>query len=132
MTPFQCDLCHFRNIQGSDPSEELVGHGALLAAIRRANLDAFWARRPNTVGSNLYEMWRMVKTAVKMEVLYPVGQRFLRGPCPLRDDWGMFVAVATLSRTLDEGKTSLTVQYVSIRVLPISPSPRRRVRCPSR
>jgi hypothetical protein len=66
MTPFQCDLCHFRNIQGGNPSEELVGHGALLAAIRRANLDAFWARRPNTVGFNLYEMRRMVKTAVKM------------------------------------------------------------------
>jgi hypothetical protein len=122
MTPFQCDLCHFRNIQGGDPSEESVGHGALLAAIRRANLDAFWARRPNTVGSNLYEVRRMVKTAVEMEVLYPVGPRFLRGPCPLRDNWGMFVAVATLDRTLDEGKTSLTVQYATARRLHLGAS----------
>jgi len=34
VTPFQCDLCHFQNIMDRDPEK----------LIRRANLDALWAR----------------------------------------------------------------------------------------
>lgn len=115
MCPFQCDLCQFRNVQGGDPAEGSVGHELLLTAIRRAILDAFWARRASTVRTNLYEVRRMIKTALKMDVVYPTGEQFLRGPCPLRDDWGMFVAVTTLDRTLDPGKNSSTVQYNTAR-----------------
>jgi hypothetical protein len=51
LCPFQCELCLFRNIQGRLP---LFGEGklsdvVLLRALRRANLDAFWSREPNTV-----------------------------------------------------------------------------------
>jgi hypothetical protein len=42
--PFQCDLCHFQNVQrrppGCDPRDEYF-----LLCIRRANLDALWASR---------------------------------------------------------------------------------------
>ena len=96
MCPFQCDMCHFRNTQGKDPSAASKGHDLLLTGIRRANLDAFWARKASTVTSNLREVRRLVKTALKMEVDHPVGQKFWRGPCPLQDDWGMFVACSTL------------------------------------
>jgi len=48
MISFQCDLCHFRNLKGLDP-----GKGdddiKLLRTIRRATLDAFWARKPSTI-----------------------------------------------------------------------------------
>jgi hypothetical protein len=115
MSPFQCDLCHFRNIQGKDPLEASEGHALLLTGIRRANLDAFWARKSSTVKSNLHEVRRLVKTALKMDVDYPVGRRFLRGPCPVEDDWGMFVACGTLDRSLDPGKNSRTVQYSTAR-----------------
>jgi hypothetical protein len=41
LCPFQCDLCHFRNIKGYNPGQDLVKDKDLLVAIRRANLDAF-------------------------------------------------------------------------------------------
>jgi hypothetical protein len=51
--PVQYDLCHFRNIKKRDPFSSDLRDLKLLCGIRRANLDAFWARRPGTVKSNL-------------------------------------------------------------------------------
>ena len=52
--PFQFDLCHFRNLKQRDP-----GHSDLdirsVVAIRRAYLDAFWARESETVGATRRE-----------------------------------------------------------------------------
>jgi hypothetical protein len=53
LTPFQCDLCHFRNLQDRDPIQNLPQDARLLKLIRRANLDALWSREPGTVNSNL-------------------------------------------------------------------------------
>ena len=51
---FQCDLCYFRNLKQRDP-----GHSdldiRLVVDIRRANLDAFWARDLETVGATRRE-----------------------------------------------------------------------------
>ena len=47
--PFQCELCHFRNIQHRDPLPDEPRDDVLLATMRRANLDAFWARESGTV-----------------------------------------------------------------------------------
>ena len=44
-TPFQCDLCHFRNIQGRDPLAHSDKDCLLLEFIRRANLDVHYAIR---------------------------------------------------------------------------------------
>lgn len=58
MVPFQCELCHFRNIQEREPGTG--GRDALLMEyIRRAILDAFWAREPSTVKQNLRETKRL-------------------------------------------------------------------------
>jgi hypothetical protein len=50
--PFQCELCHFRNLQGRSPQvgSGLLGDVELLKCLRRVNLDAFWSREPSTVG----------------------------------------------------------------------------------
>ena len=49
-TPFQCDLCVFRVLQGRNPGP----HDALLlACIQQANLDAFWGRESATVSPTL-------------------------------------------------------------------------------
>jgi hypothetical protein len=55
LCPFQCEICLVRNIQGRSP---LFGEGklsdvVLLRSLRRANLDTFWSREPNTVSHNL-------------------------------------------------------------------------------
>jgi len=48
MCQFQGDLCHFRNIQRRDPVIRNVKDSLSLRCIRRANLDAMWAREPTT------------------------------------------------------------------------------------
>jgi hypothetical protein len=50
--PFECDLCHYRNLRKRDPVLTDPRDVYLLTAIRRANLDAFWARAANTVKDN--------------------------------------------------------------------------------
>jgi hypothetical protein len=52
--PFQCELFHFRNLQGRSP---MYGVGVLddtetMELIRRAILDAFWSGEPANIGHN--------------------------------------------------------------------------------
>jgi hypothetical protein len=47
--PFECDLCHYRNLQKRDPVPTDPRDVYLLIAICRVNLDAFWDRAANTV-----------------------------------------------------------------------------------
>jgi hypothetical protein len=111
--PFQCNLCHFRNVTGADPNKGMVGDVLLLVDIRRANLDAFWARRKGTVQSNLLEMKRLLRAGrdrYGRVMLFP--STLLRGPLPADDSWGMQVACAMLSRSLEPGNNSRTVQFV--------------------
>jgi hypothetical protein len=53
--PFQCELCHFWNLQGRSPQvgSGLLGDVELLKCWRRINLDAFWSRGTSTVSHNL-------------------------------------------------------------------------------
>lgn len=41
MTPFQCEVCHFRNIQGRNPMADKSEDILLMEFFRRATLDAF-------------------------------------------------------------------------------------------
>ena len=84
LVPFQCELCHFRNIQQRDP---MAGHGKdefLMDFIVRANLDAFWSREASTVQANLRGAVRSWKTkdnfSLRENSLFPV-----MGPHPLKD-----------------------------------------------
>jgi hypothetical protein len=44
MTPFQCDMCHLRNMTGRDPSMVSADDRNTLRFVRRATLDALWLR----------------------------------------------------------------------------------------
>lgn len=113
MISFQCDLCHFRNIQGRDPIGSVTDDN-LMTCIRRANLDAFWAREPGTVSANLYDARRSVTTQVDCLGITSGGFRPL-GPFPLRDTCGMIPAATMLMRSLDAGRNDKTVQFGTIR-----------------
>ena len=113
MISFQCDLCHFRNIQGRDPMGSVTDDN-LMTCIRRANLDAFWAREPGTVSANLYDARRSVTTQVDCLGIISGGFRPL-GPFPLRDTCGMIPAATMLMRSLDAGRNDKTVQFGTIR-----------------
>jgi hypothetical protein len=43
MTPFQCDMCHFRNINKRDPIKHKLEGIHLLRCIQHANPDAMWS-----------------------------------------------------------------------------------------
>jgi hypothetical protein len=108
MTPFQCELCHFRNIMLREPDMTRLQDCEIIELIRRANLDAFWGRETNTVKNNLRAGLRMEKTMTRLGMPCVNGPM---GPFPLRDEFGMQAALAVLDRSLDQGKHDVNVQF---------------------
>ena len=111
MIPFQCELCHYRNLKKMDPvgdKEDVT----LLRAIRRANLDAFWSREPGTVSSTKRDSLKLSKIGldVGLPSVLPV-----MGPFPVEDSLGMGLAVCMLVRSLDKGRHQCTLQFESVR-----------------
>ena len=47
---FRCDVYHFKNLRSKNP-ENSFEDVSLLREIRRANLDAFWARKIRAAGA---------------------------------------------------------------------------------
>jgi hypothetical protein len=112
MVPFQCELCHFRNVMKRDPDKLNVKDKEILDFMRRANLDAFWSRETSTVKSNLKEGMRVERTAFRLgmpSITPPMG------PFPLEDVQGMSAAIAVLDRSLDKGVYEDTVQWDTFR-----------------
>jgi len=112
MTSFQCDLCHFRNLQGRDPVPQSGKDSKLLAFIRRATLDSFWSRESGTVSKNLGQLKLMCRAGDELGLHR--GRMFPEmGPLPLEDTVGMGIAVCVLRRSLDPGRNEDTVQFSS-------------------
>lgn len=113
MLPFQCDMCHFVNIQYRLPVRGRQADDLLLMVIRRANLDSFWVRERSTIRSNFSE----AKRSVKIKTMFMMEHRILLqlGPFPLKDIWGVGEAACFLWRTLDPGKNSKRVQFGTAR-----------------
>jgi hypothetical protein len=116
MCPFQCDMCHFRNLKGRDPLRDDYTDRNLLTAIRRANLDSFWGRATTTVSGNLSTMRNIVRT---MREIYGVGGGVHyfppQGPHPLEDTFGMFASCVMLEHSLNPGINEANVQFGTIR-----------------
>jgi hypothetical protein len=112
MCPFQCDTCHFVNIHHCMPNPLMAQDKLGLIAIRRANLDALWARERATVESNRREAQIFVHEAATMGFVNPYPPR---GPWPIDDVWGMKTAMVMLQRSLAPGKNANFVQYETIR-----------------
>jgi hypothetical protein len=115
LCPFQCELCHFRNMQGRSP---MKGTGVLNDAetidlIRRANLDVFWSREPTTIGHNLSKVNRVLQISHELGLDKPPVPRL--GPWPVKDKFGIRAAIVLLKHSLDPGVTETTVQYNTVR-----------------
>ena len=113
LCPFQCDLCHFRNLKHRDPKRESYQDIDMLVAIRRANLDAFWGRSEGTVGNTRRDLKKMLDISMGVYGLNSLLPDM--GPHPLRDDWGMGLAIVLLHRTLDKGNNTENIQYQTAR-----------------
>ena len=109
VTTFQCDLCHFRNINQRSP-DETNQDKLLLHYIRRASLDALWSREKGTVKNTLREIANIRERA---RLLGFDGDAMLppMGPHPVQDVVGMGLAVCVLQRSLDTGRNEATIQF---------------------
>lgn len=112
MCPFQCDKCHFCNLNGTLPDETNIQDQAQLMHIRRAILDSFWARERSTVENNRREGARYLVQTEAMNITRPYPPR---GPFPIADVWGMGAAIVLLTRSLSPGKNADFVQFETIR-----------------
>ena len=83
----------------------------LLVFIRRALLDAFWAREPSTVRGNLSAVKKVLKgqDEFQLHVLPPIG------PWSPDFDHGMGPAVMLLNDSLRPGRHEVTVKFASVR-----------------
>ena len=59
LTHFQCDMCHFRNTKGRDPTDGSNKDERLIIAIRRASLYAFCSIEPGMVRGDLTMLRKM-------------------------------------------------------------------------
>ncbi|KAL7559151.1 hypothetical protein ACA910_010230 [Epithemia clementina (nom. ined.)] len=114
MTPYQCTLCHFRNLFHRNPDKEAAEDDWVTSCILQANLDAFWSRQQSTVGNNLQEMQRVMRISNSMRLDHPL-ETFKRVPFPLSDTFGMAAAIISLQRSLDKGKNSKTILWDTMR-----------------
>jgi hypothetical protein len=114
LTPFQCQLCHFRNCYWRNPREDNMQDEWTLTCMTRANIDAFWSRRKSTVLGNLGEYRRFMRLSRRFGVDQPTAS-FPRGPFPIKDSFGMMPAISCLQRSFDPGHNSATVQWDTMR-----------------
>ena len=115
MSPFKCDLCHYRDLWRTDPNLDSHRDRWRLTLIRRANLDSMWAREPTTVSSNLRDA-KLLESIGAGELQLPeVLPRM--GPYPDGDTFGMGIAMSMLVRSLDPGRNEATVQFATMRRL---------------
>jgi hypothetical protein len=105
--PLQCDLCHFRNIQGrnlrplTNQQDRLV-----MDCIQRANLNSIWARGLSTVAGKLSQAQKMEShgEALGFSCVVPP-----MGPFPLKDIFEVKATCCTLLRLLEPGEWEGTV-----------------------
>jgi hypothetical protein len=112
MTPFQCDMCHFRNMTGRDPSMVSADDRKSLKFVRKANLDALWSREPSTVNGNLLQARKMETCGedIGIKTVSPP-----MGPFPFEDTFGMKVACTLLRGLLDLGKWEDYIHFSTAR-----------------
>ena len=115
ITPFQCDLCHFRNMFLRDPIMDSETDINALVAVRRANIDAFWSRSPGTANNTRNGCKRILEIGLNHFGLRNVLPNM--GPHVLRDEWGMGLAIIMLQKSLDKGRYKATVQFETVRKL---------------
>jgi hypothetical protein len=109
--PFECDTCSFYKLHGLPPQPDNPDHKLLLAYIRRANLDAFWSRRPSTVAG----LVRGFKEQVDMGDILGLQMFEPMGPFSRQYNSGILAAVGVLMRAQKPGRHEERLKYSSVR-----------------
>jgi hypothetical protein len=100
MTMFQCEACHFANLQGREPSADSNADRALLRCIRRATLDAFGGTAPAdaSVEENRRAFQLYLAVARELGAVVP-----LPPPFALEDDADMALAAIMVAHLANSG-----------------------------
>lgn len=112
MCPFQCDVCQFVNVHHCLPDTLSAQDKLCVMVLRRANLDALWARERATTEANRREALLFVAEGERLGFVNPYPPR---GPWPIEDLWGMKTALVILQRSMVPGRNAAFVQYETIR-----------------
>ena len=115
--PFECELCHFRNMNKRDPIATSLKDSNTLMGCRRGIIDVCWAREPKTVSNNLSRMCLDVGNATES---FSLGDEPLPGlgETELVDRVGMRICLITLLATLRRGDYTAHIQYETARKTP--------------
>jgi hypothetical protein len=114
ITPFQCELCHFRNIQKRSPVKGDARDDRVIMLMRRANLDALWSRESSTVAGSFRNITKLEKISENLGMTQVIPSM---GPFALKDEFGMHLAICLLERSLDGGRNERLVQFNTVRQL---------------
>jgi hypothetical protein len=109
--PFECDYCAFYRIKGHLPTPGSGVDERLLQFIRRANLDAFWSRRPGTV----LGLTRLFTEQVEVGESFGFNMFGPLGPFGRSYDPGMKAAIGLLWRSQKPGIHEAKMKYSSVR-----------------
>ena len=115
-TPFQCEVCNFRNCFGVSPVVTMMGDEYLCNLIRRANLDMFWSREATTIRSQ----FGRVKEIIKRQNTWGRECRQLLPPLyahPTVDESGMTQAMMMLEKSREKGRNAAYTQFDTVRQL---------------
>ena len=112
--PFECDLCHFRNLNGRDPCDSSSKDRYTLLVIRRAMLDACWSRERSTVTGNLSRLILDYTSGMKSLSIEKCPLPVL-GSDEVKDRVGMGPALLMLHASTREGKYSHRLQHDTVR-----------------
>lgn len=109
--PFECDFCAFHRMRGHSPVKGDKTDDSLMNYIRRANLDAFWSRRPGTINGLNTLMVEQIEAGERFGFdMFPPP-----GPMPTTYESGMKAAVGILYRSTKPGRHEKTLKYSSVR-----------------
>ncbi len=116
--PFECDVCHFRNVARRDVDWESTRDEYTLVCIRAANLDAMWSRETDTVEQNFSRIKRdltdaLPRLSLSLDSLLPE-----MGNPEMKDKVGMGLALITLHSSLRPGRNAETIQWDTRMVFP--------------
>ena len=111
LIPFQCELCHYPNLKGTNPTG-FKNDRIMLRAMRRENLHIFWFREPRMVSSTWRDSFKLAGLGMRvcLSNIWPVMGLFL-----LEDSLGIGLAVAMLIRSLEKGKYQSNLQFDTVR-----------------
>lgn len=110
-TLFECEYCAFYRLKRTTPKPTVDDDKLLLEFIRRANLDAFWVRRPSTI-ANLLGSFKEYRDTCQLLGFNAFNDR---ARLKASADYGMRTALVMLWKSLKPGKHEETIKYSTLR-----------------